>query len=540
MKKIKKLLCLLALTIAICGTNIKNASAEEVELKSFSILTEELYQEEKIYYDIEYTGDVRFIGIWAKETTNGEVFYKSTSNLDNGYFDLAEKNGNVHNGTGTFQVTGVTLGKDSGIMYYSTEGCGEGEHEDCAKYDFSNMRFTIKRKPEEETNDDMPIYDYVLSIDEQQVYKGEKVYVHFGQPSRPSAKPLSSTMLSFTNQSNNEVLNVYLASLENNPYFIVPSTAAPGTYSVNYGYVTFADGTSEKYQNKSGKVFSYGGKFTVKEKELNKENYTFNNEDYGQTVKADLGKLNSDAIITINANNSPIINKELFEMIKSTDKTLTIDYQNIRWVFSGRDIINPKAIEVSVKLEEFLANNASALKNIITTKSALLEFTNNGDLPGKTLIKINSKDVEKYFDSEVLYVYYYDEANDNILKVAMEVQKNDGFFEFYINHDSKYILTSEKIKENNSNIENDSALNENTKEKDNSPKNSNNIVLYISIGASALVVAIITCVLIAKKNKTNKPTKNDTVSKTIEKQIDSSNKSDKNSESTSPNSTTNQ
>ena len=209
MKKIKKLLCLLALTIAICGTNIKNASAEEVELKSFSILTEELYQEEKIYYDIEYTGDVRFIGIWAKETTNGEVFYKSTSNLDNGYFDLAEKNGNVHNGTGTFQVTGVTLGKDSGIMYYSTEGCGEGEHEDCAKYDFSNMRFTIKRKPEEETNDDMPIYDYVLSIDEQQVYKGEKVYVHFGQPSRPSAKPLSSTMLSFTNQSNNEVLNVY-------------------------------------------------------------------------------------------------------------------------------------------------------------------------------------------------------------------------------------------------------------------------------------------------------------------------------------------
>ena len=159
---------------------------------------------------------------------------------------------------------------------------------------------------------------------------------------------------------------------------------------------------------------------------------------------------------------------------------------------------------------------------------------------GETLIKINSKDVEKYFDSEVLYVYYYDEANDNILKVAMEVQKNDGFFEFYINHDSKYILTSEKIKENNSNIENDSALNENTKEKDNSPKNSNNIVLYISIGASALVVAIITCVLIAKKNKTNKPTKNDTVSKTIEKQIDSSNKSDKNSESTSPNSTTNQ
>lgn len=28
----------------------------------------------------------------------------------------------------------------------------------------------------------------------------------------------------------------------------------------------------------------------------------------------------------------------------------------------------------------------------------------------------------------------------------MEIQKNDGFYEFYINHNSKYIVSSKKIK----------------------------------------------------------------------------------------------
>ena len=32
------------------------------------------------------------------------------------------------------------------------------------------------------------------------------------------------------------------------------------------------------------------------------------------------------------------------------------------------------------------------------------------------------------------------------MKVAMEIQSNDNFYEFYINHNSKYIISSKEIK----------------------------------------------------------------------------------------------
>lgn len=499
MKRIRTFLLITFLAI-VSVVNIKYVSADEVKLKSFEIKTKELFQKEKIYYDIDYEGKVSFIGIWAKEKTTNEVFYISTSNLSDGYFDLSVQNGNTHSGTGTYQLIGVTLGKENGITYYSTNGCNESETNDCVKYDFSNIVFTIKTK-EETITDDIGIFDYILTMDNQQVYVGDKVKVNFGSPQsfngkEINEKPVSNVMLSFTNQSNGDILNAYLNSLDDNPYFIVPSTAKPGIYNINYGYLTFTDGTSEKYQNKPGKVFSYEGTFEIKEKELNKDNYSFNSEDYNLLVKNDLEKLNNDAIITINANNSPIIYKELFELVQSTNRTLIIDYQNMRWIFNGNDVVNPKTIEVSAKMEEFLAENVESLKNKIQSKSILLEFTNNGDLPGKTLIKLNSKDIEKYFDSEVLYVYYYDESENSISKVAMEVQKSDGFFEFYINHNSKYILASQEVKD----IENDSALNENEKGKD-ITSSKNNTVLYTVIGLIVALCAIISIVIVKKKKE---------------------------------------
>ena len=338
MKRIRTFLLITFLAI-VSVVNIKYVSADEVKLKSFEIKTKELFQKEKIYYDIDYEGKVSFIGIWAKEKTTNEVFYISTSNLSDGYFDLSVQNGNTHSGTGTYQLTGVTLGKENGITYYSTNGCNESETNDCVKYDFSNIVFTIKTK-EETITDDIGIFDYILTMDNQQVYVGDKVKVNFGSPQsfngkEINEKPVSNVMLSFTNQSNGDILNAYLNSLDDNPYFIVPSTAKPGIYNINYGYLTFTDGTSEKYQNKPGKVFSYEGTFEIKEKELNKDNYSFNSEDYNLLVKNDLEKLNNDAIITINANNSPIIYKELFELVQSTNRTLIIDYQNMRWIFNG-------------------------------------------------------------------------------------------------------------------------------------------------------------------------------------------------------------
>ena len=500
MKKIKIFLCLLIAVMAYV-INVNYVKADEVKLKSFNLKTTDLFLKEKMYYEMDYEGNPTFVGLWAKEIHSGDPFYINTQNLNNGYFDLATPNGNLNYFAGTYQVTGVTLGTKDGIAYYSTD-CNEAESTSCIKYDFSGLSFVLKSKEPEPTNE-LPIFDYVLTMDYQQAYVGDKVNVNFGSPEsfdgvEIDEKPVSNVMLSFTNQNDNSVLNVYLNSLDKNPYFVVPSNATVGKYNINFGYLTFTDGTSEKYQNRPGKVFSYDGSFEIMEKEFDKTKYSFNSENYDSLVKNDLQKLNNDAIITVNANNSPIVYKELFETIKSTNRTLIIDYQNLRWTFSGKDIENPKTLEVSVKLDEFKSND---LKDLIKTKSALLEFTNNGELPGKTLIKIDSKDLEKYFDSDVIYVYYYDETEKDILKVAMEVRKNNGFFEFYINHNSKYIITSKEITEVKS-VKTDSILKENNKEIDSKKDNifNHKNILFASIGVLSIII-IITVVVVAKKKK---------------------------------------
>lgn len=496
MKRIKIVTIFIILIMGICFFGSRYTRANEISLKSFDILTTQLYQGDKLYYNIDYTSDISFIGIGAKEVSTGEPFYISTSDLSKGYFDLANKNGNTHSGVGTFKLTSVTIGKKEGVEFYSINECGDNSG--CIKYDFNDIEFTIKEKE----NNTVGIFDYVMTMDFQTVYVGEKVSVNFGSPKEFNGKeidekPLSNVMLSFSNQSNGEVLNVYLNSLDNNPYFIVPSTASAGKYSINYGYLTFTDGTSQKYQNNDEKVFSYESTFEVMEGKINNDSYSFNSEDYNGRVKEEITALDDDAIITINANNFSIIYKEIFELIKDTNKTLVINYQNIRWVFNGKDIKNPKTIEVSVKLGK-LGDDIKISDDNIKDNAILLEFNNNGELPGKALIKIDSNDVLEYFDSEVMYVYYYNE-DGTILKVAMEIKKNNGFFEFYINHNSKYILTKNEIKKDIV-LASDNILKDNTKNE----ILKSNTTLYILLGVGVLIIVVISIILIKRRKKVRK------------------------------------
>lgn len=513
-KRMKKLKIFLLVAVAIAayfiGINYVNAEEKEVKLNSFALKSTELSQDGKLYFDIDYEGEVSSISLWGKnESCYGGVFYAATS-AKNNYFDLSETSV-----VGEVQVTGITLSKyEGGIVYYSKDGC---DSDSCETYDFGNMKFTIPEKEKKDESDNgAAIWDYVLRMEQdQKVSVGDKVKVNLspqtngGNGVTYSPKPLSKAMLSFTNESNGEVLNVYLNSTDNDTYFIVPSTASLGKYSLNYGYLTFTDGTSEKYKGTATKVFAYGAWFNVVEKEIDKTKYYLNSENYSATVKGELAKLNNDAVITVNANNSPLVYAEVFDAIKSTDRTLIIDYQNMRWTFSGKDIVNPKSLDVSVKLDEFLAEKVEKLKGKLATKSAVLEFANNGELPGKALIRLDGKDLEKYFESDVLYVYYYDEEKDEISKVAMEVQKHDGFFEFYINHNSKYILTSEEVKE--AEIVADTIFTENAKITATTGSNNNNILLYGGIGVLAVLFIIIVVIIIARSKKKKEVKENGTI-----------------------------
>ena len=53
--------------------------------------------------------------------------------------------------------------------------------------------------------------------------------------------------------------------------------------------------------------------------------------------------------------------------------------------------------------------------------------------------------MRKYLDTDKVYVYYFNEENQKLEKIAYELEIVDGFFQFYINHNSDYVMTSNKV-----------------------------------------------------------------------------------------------
>ena len=438
-------------------------SGVNLELKQFEITTPTIKEGEKLRISVEATVDdifdIEYYALWAKNTATGEVFYTTFDGpgLDEG----AQTNDGLSNASpGTYTVTGLTLAlemkenKSAPYTYYyiNVDNCNDPTN--CTNEDMiSNKTFTIGENLVEEE----PFYEYVVSFVENlpKVTVGDQIKLSVQRVDpldeiRKDRKTVKTMMLSYTNINGGDIVNMYVKRIDFKPYLIIPSTATPGRYVLNYGYLTFTDGTTEKYKNTEKTTFTYQSDFIVEEKKFDTSKYVFSNELYNNNIKEDLTKLDKDAIITVDANKAPVVDQEIFENIKGTEKTLIIEYDTSEWVFNGIDIKNPKSIDVSTivsKLEKSNEYYDEFIKANVTSPSALLKFSNNGDLPGKVLIKIDSNSIDEYLkDPNNVYVYYYKEDSDQLVKVAMEIQKNEGFYEFYINHNSKYIVSSKEIK----------------------------------------------------------------------------------------------
>ena len=213
-----------------------------------------------------------------------------------------------------------------------------------------------------------------------------------------------------------------------------------------------------------------------------------------------MNTLDKNAIITVVADNYTVIHQNLFQALQGTERTLIIEYGESEWVFNGADITNPKNIDVSMMIKDITNKDFknSSLIDELPTKIKLLTFSNNGTLPGKVLIRLKSMELDKLFGEDNLYIYYYDLDEDKFLKVAMEIQKENGYYEFYINHNSKYILTEKEVK-NKYVAKNDEILSLNQDTNQQEKKENKN--LYFLIGGIILVLGIIIIIILKRKKK---------------------------------------
>ena len=316
----------------------------------------------------------------------------------------------------------------------------------------------------------------------------------------------SRVLLSFVDETGTKSMVVYLQGLKSGKhYFMVPYTTEPGKYNLKTVTVTDITGKLRIFEN--GKSNDFKETLEIID-EPDKYNILYlDNEKITSKVIQEINSAKDDIIISINADNDPVINKDIFTAIKGTTKVVEISYNGNQWVFSGLDITDPKTIDVSSTIIDLNYTDTTGVLSKLG-KGMLLKFADNGNLPGKCLMRLAvTETLTKLFGDKPLYVYYYDENGDILDKVAMKVYlSEDGYYEFYINHNSNYVLTSEEVNGEYVSDKTDLlSLNENISNNLQS-ENANFLNLstesWIIIAvASVIIIILIVIVIISRRKK---------------------------------------
>ena len=272
-------------------------------------------------------------------------------------------------------------------------------------------------------------------------------------------------------------------------YFIVPTNVVIDTYYLFQ--IVVSDGGTTTFYTRGDNLADIALEITANKMDT----YTYSNINFGEDQIKEIYDAPDDTKIVIDANVKPIIDEKVFEAIKGTDKQLVIDYQGNEIVFNGDDITNPKTIDVSISIDNEIKNTDDNKELSEMVKGGVvINLSSNGALPGKAVYRIYATDEMKtLLGSRNIYLYYYDEINKNFNLIQTNVKLNGNYYELSINHNSKYVLTKDKI---------DSQY---------VVKASNNIVdfqnsdtvniLLIVCGVGLILVVVIIILMLKKKNK---------------------------------------
>ena len=327
--------------------------------------------------------------------------------------------------------------------------------------------------------DNTKIYLDGIEIAKKEVTLGEKIKV-----SLCTNYTLTNVKFLFKSNKGNQ-FTAYLNDLNSDEYIAIPSTVKPDTYYLSQ-LVLESNNLSTTYVNGN----NYNFNIELKINESKKKSYIYNNEDVTEEKIKEIAKSEDKTDITINATGNSIISKELFNSIKGTNKKLVIKYQDHEIIFNGKDITSIKDIDVSIKI--VCISDDETFKEI-SNNGYIINFADNGNLPGKATIKLKAtEEMKDFFKGKKAYLYYYDEMNKKYTALSNTLILKDGYYEFTINHNSKYILTDNKISKKEVNVD------ENVVDFQNS-NNKNIAIILISV---LLIIAVIVFILLIKRKGT--------------------------------------
>ena len=221
---------------------------------------------------------------------------------------------------------------------------------------------------------------------------------------------------------------------------------------------------------------------------------TYNNSEITQDILTNISNSTETQSITINLDNNVNISEDIFEAIKGKEIKLNINVGENQIIFNGNDIITPKDINAEISYN--LASKDTLLKEIVE-EGVVINFANNGQLPGTATIRIKVTDeMKQSLNIETILVYHYDEETKELTQMtANATYKEDGFIEFSINHNSKYLLVNELIEEKEYTV----TTGENTEVKNEVSFLESHKMYIMIIGVSVLAIVIVAIILIVDK-----------------------------------------
>lgn len=315
-----------------------------------------------------------------------------------------------------------------------------------------------------DTKTDKKIKLLSFFVENKEANAGDKVKFYYTTDIKPA-----KLRLDFVGDTGDSI-SIYVPS--NESYFQIPQTLAPGNYELQFVRILDEDSNLTIYTNQQNvmitgaEYFDFNTIINIKlpsDVEVdNNKNLSYDNNDIKNEQISNIYKAEDKAEITINATDNSVIKSDIFNAIKGTNKKLIINYKTEQIIFNGMDITQIKAIDVSILKQ--LVSNDNDIKNLITN-GVVLNFANNGVLPGKALVRIkNDQMLTKELSKSVINAYYYNEQTKKFTLVAEKIKlTSDGYYEFNITHNSKYILTKEKIDSKLVTVDNTAAFKKSSK-----------------------------------------------------------------------------
>lgn len=227
---------------------------------------------------------------------------------------------------------------------------------------------------------------------------------------------------------------------------------------------------------------------------------TYNNSEITPEILEKISNNTELQNITINLDENVNISRDVFRAIKEKNIKLTINTGENQIIFDGNNIEITKDINAEISYN--LVNKDLLLKEIVQ-EGVVIDFANNGELPGTALIRIKAtEELKQALDMDTILVYYYNEETKELTQMTDDaIYNEDGYIEFSINHNSKYLLVNKLIEEKEYSV---TTTNGDVKEKDKVSFLESHKMYVIIIGVSILAIIVVVVILIVDKKVKNK------------------------------------